>query len=309
MKMTDTVLETQGLTKYYWATLALDCMTVKIPRGCICGFVGRNGSGKTTAIKLLLGLLKPTAGSSSLLGCDSQNLTPEIRQRIGYVSEGHRLIRWMSIAEIAKFHSAFFPGQWDGKSFWEMIDYFGLSKKRKIKHLSNGQRAQISLALTLAPNPELLIMDDPTLGLDAAIRRQFLEGMIQLIMKQGRTIFFSSHILGDVERVADRLLVIDKGVIRADCSMEKFRQSIKKVRFVFNRPPPASVDIDGLLHCKTSQNELELVLVGTADDKIAEWAKSAGSEDYKHVNMNLEDQFIEYTAPAGQRKMFPWEEI
>lgn len=317
--MTDTVLETQGLTKYYGSTLALDNMTVKIPRGCICGFVGRNGSGKTTAIKLLLGFLNPTAGSSKLLGCDSQQLTPQIRQRIGYVSEGHRLIRWMTIAEIAKFQSAFFPGQlasakrseagWDGKFFREMIEYFELSKKQKIKHLSTGQRAQVSLALALAPNPELLVMDDPTLGLDAAIRRQFLEGMIRLIMQQGRTILFSSHILGDVERVADRLLVIDKGVIKSDCSLEQFRSAVKKVRFIFSQPPPTSVNIEGLLRSKAGEKELELVLVGTADEKIADWATSAGAKDYQPVNMNLEDQFIEYTATAGQKKPFSWEGI
>ena len=306
--MNDTVLETQGLTKYYGPTLALDSFTVKIPRGCICGFVGRNGSGKTTAIKLMLGFLKPTAGSSTLLGCDSQNLPPAVRQRIGYVSEGHRLIRWMSIAEIAKFQAAFFPAQWDNKFFWEMIEYFDLSKKRKIKHLSTGQRAQVSLALALAPNPELLVMDDPTLGLDAAIRRQFLEGMIQLIMKQGRTILFSSHILGDVERVADRLLVIDKGVVRADCSLEQFRKTVKKFKFVFRQSPPSQFDIEGLLHYRTGPNELELVVVGADDAKIAGWAKSAGASDYQAVNMNLEDQFIEYTAPVGQKKLFQWEE-
>ena len=307
--MTDMVLETQGLTKYYGSTLALDNMTVKIPRGCICGFVGRNGSGKTTAIKLMLGILKPTAGSSSVLGYDSRNLTPAIRQRIGYVSEGHRLIRWMTIAEAAKFQSTFFPGQWDEEFFRDMIEYFGLSKKQKIKNLSTGERAQVSLALALAPNPELLIMDDPTLGLDAAIRRQFMEGMIQLIMQQGRTIFFSSHILGDVERVAERFLVIDKGVVRADCSLEQFRKTVKKVRFILRQPPPTKIDIEGLLHCRASQNELELVLVGTADEKIAEWATCAGASDYQAVNMNLEDQFIEYTAPAGQTKLFRWEEI
>jgi ABC-2 type transport system ATP-binding protein len=303
------VLETQGLTKYYGNVLAVDHINLKIPRGCICGFVGRNAAGKTTAIKLMLGLLKPTAGTSKLLGCDSAALTSAIRQRIGYVTEGHRLFGWMNIVELERFQRTFFPGQWDGKSFAEMIEYFGLRKKQKIKHLSNGQRAQVSLALALSPNPELLIMDDPTLGLDAAIRRQFLSGMIEIIMREGRTILFSSHILGDVERVADRIVVIDKGVIRADCKLDQFRKAVRKVILAFEDSAPLQVDIDGLLHCSRSEKELALILVGTDDDKIAELAKSIGAERYHIVNMNLEDQFIEYTAPADRGKLFKWEEI
>jgi ABC-2 type transport system ATP-binding protein len=307
--MNEIVLETQGLTKYYGNILAVDHIDLKIPRGCICGFVGRNGSGKTTAIKLMLGLLRPTAGSSRLLGCDSQELTAAIRQRIGYVTEGHRLFGWMNIAELERFQRAFFPRQWDGRFFAEMIEYFGLTRKQKVKHLSNGQRAQVSLALALSPNPELLIMDDPTLGLDAAIRRQFLSGMIEIIMREGRTILFSSHILGDVERVADRIVVIDKGVIRVDCKLEQFRTAVKKVVLAFKDSVPSQVNIDGLLHCRRSEKELVLILVGTDDGKIAESAKSAGAERYHIVNMNLEDQFIEYTAPAGRGKLFRWEEI
>jgi ABC-2 type transport system ATP-binding protein len=303
------VLETQGLTKYYGSVLAVDHINLRIPRGCICGFVGRNGSGKTTAIKLMLGLLRPTTGSSKLLGCDSQELTADIRQRIGYVTEGHRLFGWMSIAELERFQRVFFPGQWDGELFAEMIEYFGLSRKQKVKHLSIGQRAQVSLALALAPNPELLIMDDPTLGLDAAIRRQFLSGMIEIIMREGRTILFSSHILGDVERVADRIVVIDKGVIRANCSLEQFRKTVKKVILEFEDSAPLQVDIDGLLHCRRSEKELALILVGVDEGKIAESAKTIGAERYHIVNMNLEDQFIEYTAPASRGKLFEWEEV
>lgn len=306
--MNDTVLQTKGLTKYYTSTPAVDHLDLEIPRGCICGFVGRNGAGKTTAIKLMLGLLQPTAGSSSLLGCDSSALTPAIRQRIGYVAEGHRLFRWMTIGALEKFQRAFFPKQWDDKLFGDMIEYFDLPRKKKIKHLSNGQRAQVSLALALAPNPELLIMDDPTLGLDAAIRRQFLEGMIELIMRQGRTILFSSHILADVERVSDRIVVIDKGVLRANCSLEQFRKAVIKVVMSFSGEIPGQVDIGGLLNCKRDGKQIELTLVGADDEKIAAFAKSIRAETYNIVAMNLEDQFIEYTAPANHKKLFQWEE-
>ena len=307
--MNEIVLETNGLTKYYGGTLAVDHLDLKVPAGCICGFVGRNGAGKTTAIKLMLGLLSPTAGSSTLLGCDSTALTPEIRQRIGYVTEGHRLFRWMSIVELERFQRAFFPGQWDKKLFADMIEYFELSKSKKIKHLSNGQRAQVSLALALAPKPELLIMDDPTLGLDAAIRRQFLEGMIELIMRQGRTVLFSSHILADVERVADRIAVIDKGRLRANCSLEEFRSAVKKVMVTFAETVPTEVDIEGLLHCRRSEKQLELTLVGTEEAAIAEWAKSVEAEEFHVAKMNLEDQFIEFTAPANGKRLFQWEEV
>jgi len=307
--MIDIVLETRGLTKYYGSKLALDYFDLEVPRGCICGFVGRNGAGKTTAIKILVGLLKPTFGSAAVFGFDCRQLTPQVRQRIGYVSEGHHLIGWMSIAQTAKFQKRFFGRQWDDRLFADMIDYFELSGKQKVKHLSNGQRAQVSLALALAPNPELLIMDDPTLGLDTAIRRQFLEGMIELIMREGRTILFSSHILGDVERVADRLIVIDRGVLRADCTLEQFRTAVKKVVAVFENTAPAEVDIEGLLHCRRTEKQLELVLVGTSNDQITAWAGKAKAKEYQIAAMNLEDQFIEYTAPAKRTRLFKWEQM
>ena len=306
--MAEIVLETKGLTKYYGVRPALNHLDLRLPRGCICGFLGRNGAGKTTAIKMLLGLLAPTAGSASLLGCDSTALTPAIRQRIGYVTEGHRLCRWMTIGRLETFQKAFFPKQWDEKFFADMIEYFELSKKQKIKHLSNGQRAQVSLALALAPNPELLIMDDPTLGLDAVIRRQFLEGMIELITRQGRTVLFSSHILADVERVADRIVVIDKGRLRAGCSLEQFRTSVRKVLLYFDNSVPAEVELEGLLHCRRSERQLELTLVGVGDAEVAAWAQQAGTECYDFVEMNLEDQFIEFTAPPHRRRLFQWEE-
>ena len=305
--MSAIVLETSNLTKAFGGLFALDHLTVSIPRGTICGFLGRNGAGKTTAIKLMLGLLRPTVGSATLLGCDAQALTPEIKARIGYVTEGHRLITWMTIARIEQFQRAFYPDQWDGAFFAEMIEYFELSPKKKIKHLSNGQRAQVSLALTLAPNPELLIMDDPTLGLDPAIRRQFLSGMIHLIMKQGRTVLFSSHILADVERVCDRILVLDRGVLRADCTLDQFRKAVTKTRMAFKDKPPEALDIPGLLARREGDNELELLLVGTPEETVAQWAQSHGAIRHEILPMSLEDQFIDFTAPEKTRRIMRWE--
>jgi len=306
--MSDCVIEASGLTKYYGSTLAVDHLDLAIPRGCICGFLGRNGAGKTTAIKLLLGLLRPTVGSSQILGCDSQALTPAVRQRIGYVTEGHRLPRWMSIAQLERFQRRFFPGQWDDRLFADMIEYFGLPPKARIKRLSNGQRAQVSLALALAPNPELLIMDDPTLGLDAAIRREFLQGMIRLIMRDGRSVLFSSHILGDVERVADRIVVMDKGVRRADCSLDAFRSAVAKAVFRFAGTPPTEVEHEALIGVRRGETEVEVAYIKTDAASLNSWAESLGAESHEDVPMTLEDQFIEFTAPTGQKRVFPWEE-
>jgi ABC-2 type transport system ATP-binding protein len=152
-------------------------------------------------------------------------------------------------------------------------------------------------------------MDDPTLGLDTAVRHQFLEGMIALILHEGRTVFFSSHILTDVERVCDRLVVIDKGVLKANCSLEQFRKAIKKVRLSFAGSAPDQVEITGLLHCRRSEKELELVLVGTSDEQITEWVAKATALKHQTIKMTLEDQFIEFTAPSAPGRLFDWETI
>ena len=312
--MSETVLQTENLTKYYGKKLALDHLNLSLPKGTVCGFVGRNGAGKTTAIKLLLGFLRPTAGSSKILGCDSMSLTPDIRKRVGYVTEGHRLFGSMTIRRIEQFQRAFYDETWDSSLFANMMEYFELSPDQKIKNLSNGQRAQVSLALTLAPNPELLIMDDPTLGLDTAIRREFLSSIIELINRQGRTVLFSSHILSDVERVCDRIVVLDKGRLRASCTLEQFRNKICKIRLTYEKspaPPDEAVEaeIDGVLRCKRNDNELVLTIVDPQDEQLEKFAEKTSARDCSPVSMNIEDQFIEFTAPAKKSGLFQWEKV
>ena len=225
---------TRGLTKYYGGRPVVHALNLQIPGGCVYGLLGRNGAGKSTAIRMLTGLLQADAGEAQLLGEDSRNLSPETRARIAYIAEGHPLYGGMTIDRIERFTRAFYP-RWNGGLFARIIEHFELPRRRKLRRLSNGQRAQVSLALAVAPEPELLILDDPTLGLDTVVRRDFLESMIQIIQRAGRTILFSSHILGDVERVADRIGILVDGVLRVDCTTDHFRDAVRKALQVGER--------------------------------------------------------------------------
>src|SRR5205823_2767426 len=159
---------------------------------------------------------------------DVADLSPQTRGRIAYLAEGHPLYPGMTVGQAVAFTRAFYP-EARPELVQEILDHFGLATQAKIGKLSRGQRAQILLALAIAPDPELLILDDPTLGLDPNVRRDFLESMIQIIQRRGRTILFSSHILGDVERVADRIGVMVEGVLRVDCPVEHFKHAVRKV--------------------------------------------------------------------------------
>ncbi|MGD9649141.1 MAG: ABC transporter ATP-binding protein, partial [Pirellulales bacterium] len=194
----------ERLTKHYGPRRVVDQVSLRVPAGCVYGCLGRNGAGKSTLIKMLMGLVQPDAGSAKLLGDDIAALRPATRARIAYLAEGHPLYRGMTIQQAARFTRRFYP-TWHENFMQQVLDHFKLSLRQKISRLSNGQRAQVSLALALAPDPELLILDDPTLGLDTVVRRDFLESMIRLIQGSGRTILLSSHVLGDIERVADRI--------------------------------------------------------------------------------------------------------
>ncbi len=159
------MIETSRLTRYFGSKPAVQSLNLKVPKGIVCGFLGRNGSGKTTTIRMLLGLLPPTRGPSTILGEDSRHIRPATRARIGYMTESHIALDWMKIHECARFQSASYP-RWNQKRFNAVIGHFELSMNSLVKDLSRGERAGLSLALTLAPNPELLILDDPVLGLD-----------------------------------------------------------------------------------------------------------------------------------------------
>jgi len=303
--MTD-VISIDRLTKHYGAHRVVDVVNLRVPAGCVYGFLGRNGAGKSTLIKMLLGFVQPDAGHATVLGEDIRELRPQTRARIAYLAEGHPLYRWMSVAEIIRFTRRFYT-RWNDQFLYSTLDHFRIPPKQKIGRLSNGQRAQVSLALALAPDPELLILDDPTLGLDTVVRRDFLESMIQLIQRSGRTIFFSSHILGDVERVADRIGIVMDGVLRVDCPTDYFKSSLRRVSLEFTGSVPELPPIAGLVNERQIGGRLELTIVGYGDEQQA-IIESFGVTSIDVAEMNLEDAFIAYTRdPAPPLPTFKWE--
>ena len=292
---------THRLTKYYGRRCVVDSLNLHVPRGSVYGLLGRNGAGKSTTIKMLLGMVQPSYGGAELLGEEVNQLRPETRSRIAYLAEGHPLYRWMTVGDAVCFTRGFYP-TWNDALLEQILDHFGLARRAKIRRLSRGERAQVSLALAVAPDPELLILDDPTLGLDTVVRRDFLESLIQIIQRQGRTILFSSHILGDVERVADRIGILVDGALRVDCPTEHFKESIRKVVLEFEAEPPEFPSCEGLVSAYGVGTRLELIFVGYSDAQ-RRLAEGLAPKRVEVVELNLEDAFIEYT--RGPRRSLP----
>jgi ABC-2 type transport system ATP-binding protein len=283
----------ERLTKHYGQQRVVNDVTLRVPAGSVFGLLGRNGAGKSTLIKILLGMVHADAGRATLLGEDTRTLRSETRAKIAYLAEGHPLYRWMSVGEAVRFTRGFYQ-VWNEQFLNSTLDHFGISTKAKIGRLSNGQRAQVSLALALAPDPQLLILDDPTLGLDTVVRRDFLESMIHLIQRSGRTILFSSHILGDVERVADRIGVLVDGVLRVNCPTDRFTQALSRVVLEFVGSVPRFPECAGLVSQRQIGAKLELIVVDFGAEQAAV-AESLGAVNVEVLQMNLEDAFIAYT--------------
>jgi ABC-2 type transport system ATP-binding protein len=293
--MNDNIIRVESLVKYFDGRCVLDGINLKIPQGCIYGLLGRNAAGKTTIIRILLGLEPPTRGQTFLLGAESTNLSAKIHGQIGYVAEGHNLIQNYKVGRLVKLCKDLSP-QWNDEFFNHLTETFRLPMGQKVRELSIGMRAKLNLSLAMAIDPELLILDDPTLGLDTVARRQFLELAIDVIQKQGRTILFSSHILGDVERIADRIGIITAGKLVVDCALEELKERVKKLRLIFPETAPVNLHLKEIINQQSEGREMVITVVNWNQQKqalIDVFKPSSCTE----IPMGLEDIFIECTKP------------
>jgi ABC-2 type transport system ATP-binding protein len=220
----ESVIEISELTRRFGASTALSAINLSFPRGAVYGLVGANGAGKTTLIKHILGLLRAESGSVRVFGLDPVADPVGVLSRIGYLSEENDLPGWMRVDELIRYSRAFYPA-WDDAYAEALRQTFALDAAARIKDLSKGQKARAGLLVALAYRPELLVLDEPSSGLDPIVRRDILGAILRTIAGEGRTVLFSSHLLAEVEQVADHVTMISQGKIVLSAPLAAIKES------------------------------------------------------------------------------------
>ena len=290
--MSDLAIETAGLTKRFGRLVAVDGIDLRVPVGSVYGFLGRNGAGKTTTIQMLMGMLAPTAGEMRVLGFDPLRQDVPMKRVVSYVPERVQMYDWMTVREIVWFGAHIHP-RWDDAAAAALIERFELPPKQKVGTLSRGMQGKLALALAMASHPKLLILDDPTMGLDAVVRLEFIESIVGVLQESGTTVFFSSHLIDDVERVADWIGIIHEGRLLVQEPLESLKSRVRRVVLTFEAQAPATVDLDGLLAAEPSGRQLVLTL-SDFDDGTRAALETLGAASLQTEDCSLEDIFVAY---------------
>jgi ABC-2 type transport system ATP-binding protein len=268
-------VEVAGLSRKFGAKLALNQVSLRVQRGRVFGLVGANGAGKTTLIKHLLGRLKAESGSVRVFGFDPVADPVAVLSRIGYLSENRDLPAWMRVDELLRYTEAFYP-KWDRAYAEGLREQFGLDPRAKIKNLSRGENAKAGLLLALAFRPELLLLDEPSSGLDPVVRRDILEAIIRTVAEEGRTVLFSSHLLEEVDRVADELAVMFDGRVVLAGELETVKAKHHRLVFRFEAPPASAPQLAGVLSLTGGGREWTAICNGKREEAVAAAARIGG---------------------------------
>ncbi|MCD6112924.1 MAG: ABC transporter ATP-binding protein [Bacteroidales bacterium] len=293
--MDNNVIECKNLTHYYGKKLVYENLNFNVREGSILGLLGKNGAGKTTTINILNGFLQPRSGECLIFGENSQHLTPETKGRIGFLIEGHVQYAFMDIYQIEKFYSKFYPN-WNSEPYWDLMSKLKVTPTQKISSMSCGQRSQVALGLILAQDPDLLILDDFSMGLDPGYRRLFIDYLREYAKANNKTIFVTSHIISDMERLIDDLLIMDYNRVLAQCPVNQFMDSFKQFTFELDNN---NIDLSKekfVASVDKIKNKVELHTF-ESEDFVKEFLKkeNISVKNFKQVEMNLEDAFIGLT--------------
>lgn len=286
----DAVIAVSGVSRHFGSKAALNDVSVFVPRGCVLGLVGENGAGKTTLIKHLLGSLKAQTGSVRVFGLDPVRDPVGVLGRAGYLSERRDLPGWMRVDQFMRYSQAFYP-KWDEQYAGQLLEQFQLDPAQKLKTLSQGQQAKIGLLTALAYRPELLILDEPSSGLDPVVRRDILEAIIRTVSEEGRTVLFSSHLLDEVERVADHVVMLQGGRVVLNGRTEDVRRSHISAVLAFAEPQTKSPAVAGA-HAVTGYGSEWRVLFGGSRLELETAAAGMGARVVEQRTPTLDEIMV-----------------
>jgi len=284
--VSDYVIETVRLDLCYGRKKALNQLTLRIPRGRIHAIVGANGAGKSSLFRVLLGVQSPNSGRATILGHDCTALTEHERARIGFVNEEHSLPAWLRVDELVAMQRRLYP-KWDERRYRSIVDHFHVSPDQRIGGISRGERAGVNLAMALAQNPELLILDEPTLGLDVVAKRAFLEAVLNSVDDLDTTIIYCSHQMDEIERLADNLIILERGELKHNSPPDEFCERVSLWVAEFNFVPPEPETLTGVLQVQRIDG-LFHYLVLDQDDGFGALLDAQGARRHYRGDVNLD---------------------
>ncbi|MDL2259556.1 ABC transporter ATP-binding protein [Deltaproteobacteria bacterium OttesenSCG-928-K17] len=286
----------ENLTHHYGKKTIYQNLSLSLEAGKVYGLLGKNGVGKTTLIKIMMGFLKPFSGRCQILGDPANHLSPQTRSRVGLLFERHLAYDFFTIEQIEHFYAGFYPA-WRPALFWNMVDRLGLPKNHRIANMSEGQRSQVVLGMTVAQDPELLILDDYSMGLDAGYRRLFIDYLSDHLKDGRHTVILTSHVIQDMENFVDEIIFLERGGHTLRTSMDDFVKTFNLYRLPKNGEghagPSRNADIKNV-----EEHPHHWDIFSFADqDMVTETLLGQGCkvENLARVPMSLEDAFVGYT--------------
>lgn len=296
--MSDYILQTQNISKSFGQKWALQDFSMAIPAGGVHAVVGRNGAGKTTLFKLLLGFYEPDYGVAEVLGVNSQYLQPQHRARIAFVNDEHSLPDWLTVDQVAEQQRCLYS-DWSDEIYQEVLSNFSVSTKQKVNQLSRGERAGLNLALSFAQQPELLVLDEPTLGLDPVAKQEILECLLFTEAKNNSTIIYCSHQLEEVERVADNIIFIDEGCFDMMTTPDQFMERFSHWVVETQSTAPQATDVPGLLRVRKIEDAYHYVILDAANS-FESFINSTNPVSVKQIPIGLRKAVIEYLSRTNR---------
>ena len=288
------ILQAIDLSKSFGRKQVLKNFSLHLQEGQVYGLLGKNGEGKTTLIRMVMGIIPVDKGKILYKGAEIKFNRPYYKKEVGYIPEESIFFSWMTIKELMSFNSSFYPG-WNENKAKELLDRFHLEGKLKIKNLSRGMKLKLGLVVALAAEPKLLILDDPTSGMDLPTRHDFLKGIIQEILDQGTTILFSSHLVHELEGIIDHLGILQHGQLILEENFEKVKNDAKKIQLIFDGSVPDKIDIEGVLTEQIDGSKWDLAVYPWSDE-VKNSLEALHPAKMKVESMSLEEIFIQFVA-------------